>query len=67
MKNNLRVYRAMTNMTQAELAQRAATTRQTIVAVENDLRDPSLDLAFRLSRIFKIRVEELFLYETIKK
>ena len=67
MKNNLKVYRAMTNMTQAELAQRAGSTRQTIVAVENDLRDPSLDLAFRLARIFKIRVEELFLYETIKK
>ncbi|MEI6795443.1 MAG: helix-turn-helix transcriptional regulator [Methanomassiliicoccales archaeon] len=67
MKNNLKVYRAMTNMTQAELAQRSGTTRQTIVAVENDLRDPSLDLTFRLSRIFKIRVEELFLYETTKK
>jgi putative transcriptional regulator len=67
MKNNLKVYRAMTNMTQAELAKRIGTTRQTIVAIEGDARDPSLDMAFRLSRVFKVRIEELFLYEQGKK
>jgi putative transcriptional regulator len=67
MKNNLRLYRAMTNMTQAELAHRVAVSRQTIVAVERGDRDPGLELAFRLCRVFKVRMEELFLYEPNRK
>ncbi|MDD3041872.1 MAG: helix-turn-helix transcriptional regulator [Methanosarcinaceae archaeon] len=37
--------------------------RQTIHAIEKGKYDPSLDLAFRLSRLFEVRIEDVFLYE----
>jgi putative transcriptional regulator len=63
MKNRLKVLRAENDWTQAELADRAGVARQTIVALENNKYSPSLDLAFRFSRIFGISVEEIFLPE----
>ncbi|HIH20019.1 TPA: helix-turn-helix transcriptional regulator [Candidatus Micrarchaeota archaeon] len=60
MKNHLREFRAKRNLTQDELAKKASVTRQTIIAIENEKYNPSLDLAFKLSKIFSVRVEELF-------
>ena len=60
MKNRLKVLRAENNWTQADLADRAGVARQTIVALENEKYSPSLDLAFRFSRIFGKRVDEIF-------
>jgi len=60
MKNKIRMYRAMTNITQEELAKKVGVSRQRIIAIENECSDPSLKLAFRISRLFKVRVEELF-------
>lgn len=47
-------------MTQQELASRAGVTRQTIIAIEGGKYTPSLDLAFRLSRVFGVGVEDVF-------
>jgi putative transcriptional regulator len=60
MKNQLRVLRAEYNWSQAELAQRAGVSRQTINAIENGKYDPSLPLAFKLASIFDRSIEELF-------
>ncbi len=49
-------------MTQEELAQCAGCTRQTIIALEAGRYQPSLGLAFRLARVFGVRIEELFKY-----
>ena len=59
-KNRLREYRARKNLTQDDLAHKAGVTRQTIIAIENEKYNPSLDLAFKLSKIFGLTVEELF-------
>jgi len=48
-------------MTQDELADKARVSRQTVNAIENDKYDPSLPLAFSLSKAFKCSIEELFL------
>lgn len=64
MNNNLRVYRALTNMTQAELAEKIGVSRQTIISIENEKFDPSLELAFKISRFFKVRIEDVFLFDT---
>jgi putative transcriptional regulator len=64
MNNNLRVYRALTNMTQAELAEKIGVSRQTIIYIENEKFDPSLELAFKISRFFKVRIEDVFLFAT---
>lgn len=60
MKNRLREYRARQNLTQDDLAKKAGVTRQTIIAIENEKYNPSLDLAFKLSKVFGMRIEELF-------
>ena len=67
MKNNLRVYRALTNMTQAEIAEKIGVSRQTIISIENEKFDPSLGLAFKISRFFKVRIEDVFLFDTNTK
>ena len=61
MKNRLKDLRAERNWTQADLAERVGVSRQTINAIEKGKFDPSLPLAFRLARLFDLRVEELFL------
>ena len=63
MKNNIKVYRAMHDLTQESLAEKVGVTRQTINAIENGKYDPSLDLAFKLARLFNVSIENIFLYE----
>jgi putative transcriptional regulator len=59
-KNRLRELRNERNWSQADLADRARVSRQTINAIETEKYDPSLPLAFTLARIFKLKIEELF-------
>lgn len=51
-------------MTQQELAERVGVTRQTIIALEAGKYVPSLLLAFRLAGAFRVKVEEVFQYES---
>ena len=60
MKNRLKVLRAENDWTQAELADRIGVARQTIVALEKGKYSPSLELAFRLSKLFGKPVEDIF-------
>ena len=60
MKNRLKVLRAERDWTQADLAQRLEVSRQTINAIEKGKYDPSLPLAFRISRVFERSIEEIF-------
>ncbi len=62
MKTKLKVFRAMHDMTQEELAQNVKVTRQTINAIEKEKYDPSLELAFKLSKFFKVKIEDIFTY-----
>jgi putative transcriptional regulator len=64
MKNKIKVFRAMHDMTQEDLAQAIGVTRQTILAIEKGKYVPSLDLAFRIARHFNVNVEEVFTYES---
>ena len=61
MKNHLKDLRTERNWTQADLALRVGVSRQTINAIEKGKFDPSLPLAFRLARLFDLRIEEVFL------
>lgn len=60
MTNRLRVLRAERRWSQAELADRLEVSRQTVNAVENGKYDPSLPLAFRIAKLFEMRIEEIF-------
>lgn len=50
-------------MTQQELADKTGVTRQTIAAIENGKYFPTLELAFRIARVFKTPLEELFSFD----
>lgn len=60
MKNRLRVLRAERDWTQADLALRLAVSRQTVNSIEGGKYDPSLPLAFSISRIFGQPIEAIF-------
>ncbi len=60
MKNRIKVLRAEKNITQAELANRVEVSRQTINAIEKGKFDPSLPLAFKISRLFNLKIEDIF-------
>ncbi|HOY63600.1 MAG TPA: helix-turn-helix transcriptional regulator [bacterium] len=61
--NSIKVWRAARDMTQEELARRVGVTRQTIIAIEKNRYAPSLELAFRIARVFGESVENVFRYE----
>ncbi len=63
MKNKIKVYRAAHELTQQALAEKVGVTRQTIIAMEKDKYTPSLELAFKVSRVFGATVEEVFQYD----
>ena len=62
LKNNIQAHRKRKGLSQEELAQQCKVSRQTINAIENDKYDPSLQLAFTLSRVLNLTIEELFLF-----
>ncbi len=62
MKNRLEEFRARNGWTQQELADRVEVSRQTIISLEGGRYNPSILLAFRLARLFGVKIEELFLY-----
>lgn len=59
-ENRLKVLRAMRNWSQAELADRLDVSRQAVNAIETGKYDPSLPLAFKLARLFDMKIEEIF-------
>ena len=62
--NNIRKLRFFRNeMTQQQLAEKVGVTRQTIIAMEQDKYSPSLELAFRIARVFEVPLEEVFSYQ----
>ena len=60
MNNRLKVLRAMNDWSPAELAARLDVSRQAVNAIETGKHDPSLPLAFRISRLFNLPIEEIF-------
>ena len=62
MKNRLAALRSANDWTQQELADRVEVSRQTIISLEGGRYNPSILLAFRLARLFEVKIEELFLY-----
>jgi putative transcriptional regulator len=59
-KNKLKVYRAMHDLTQEQLADRIGVSRQTVIAIEANKYLPSLGLAFKIAKLFKVTVEDVF-------
>lgn len=63
MKNKVRIFRAVHNLTQEQLAEKLGVTRHSIIAIENERYDPSLGLAFKMSDLFGVPIEDIFIRE----
>jgi putative transcriptional regulator len=61
--NRIRALRfAHGEMTQADLAERIGVTRQTIIAIEQGRYSPSLEMAFRIAKVFGVPLDDVFQY-----
>ena len=66
-QNRVKELRAKHRLTQGELADHVQITRQTIVALEKGSYSPSLLLAWKISRVFGLSIEDIFLFEEEQK
>lgn len=64
METKLKVFRAMRDVTQEELARVIGVTRQTIIAMEKGDYNPSLELAFKIATYFEANIEDIFIYNS---
>ena len=63
MKNKLEELRKNKGLSQEQLAEKVLVSSQTIISLEKGRYNPSLDLAFRLSKFFNAPIEDIFIYE----
>lgn len=63
MKNKIKEYRAKFDMTQQDLANKVSVRRETIVFLEMWKYNPSLQLAFDISKVFGVKIEDVFFEE----
>jgi putative transcriptional regulator len=60
MKNRVRELRTAKEWSQSDLADKLGVSRQTVNAIETERYDPSLPLAFKVARLFKVQIEQVF-------
>lgn len=63
MKNNIKQLRKSEGLRQEDIARILGVSRQTIIAIENDKYNPTLELAMKIARLLRLHVEEIFILE----
>lgn len=63
MKNNIKQLRKSEGLRQEDMARIIGVSRQTIIAIENDKYNPTLELAMKIARLLRLHVEEIFILE----
>jgi len=63
MKNNIKQLRKSEGLRQEDMARILGVSRQTIIAIENDKYNPTLELAMKIARLLQLHVEEIFILE----
>ncbi|PKM49704.1 MAG: transcriptional regulator [Firmicutes bacterium HGW-Firmicutes-7] len=66
MENNVKLLREELGFSQGKLAEVLGVSRQTINSIENNRYSPSIELAFKLSRVFQKSIEDIFIYREEK-
>lgn len=63
MKNRIRELRGFKKITQEELSKQVGVSRQSIIAIESGKFNPSIELAYNISKVFNCTIEEVFIFE----
>lgn len=63
MKNNIKAMRKASGLRQEDMANQVGVTRQTIIAIENNKYNPTLELAMKIAKLFQTPVEDIFTLE----
>ena len=63
MRNTIKQLRKQAGLRQEDLAKQLGVSRQTIIAIENDKYNPTLELAMKISRLLELHVDEIFFLE----
>ena len=63
MKNTIKEFRLQADFSQDQLAEKLDVSRQTIISLEKGRYNTSITLAFKLPRLFKCQIEDIFIYE----
>ena len=63
MKNNIKQLRKSEGLRQEDMAKILGVSRQTIIAIENDKYNPTLELAMKIARLLRLHVEDIFILE----
>lgn len=63
MKNRISELRSQYALTQEELAKKLDVSRQTIISLEKGRYNPSITLAYKVSKVFSLSIEEVFIFE----
>lgn len=62
-QNKIKVLRAMHDWTQADLAEKLGISRQAVISIEKYKYTPSLELAFKIAKVFNVSINEVFEYK----
>ncbi|TRX58843.1 helix-turn-helix transcriptional regulator [Fulvivirga sp. M361] len=65
MKTRIKELRARDNLTQVDLARKVGVRRETIVFLEKGKYNPSLKMAYDISRVFKMKIEDVFILDQV--
>ena len=63
MENKIKELRQQFDYTQQDLGDKVSVSRQTIISLENGKYNPSINLAYKIAKIFKLSIEEVFLFD----
>ena len=63
MEHRIRELRASQGWTQEQLSEKLSVSRQTIISIENGRYSPSLELAYKIAKLFQMTIEEVFIFE----
>lgn len=62
-QNRIKIFRAERDWTQADLAEKAGISRQAVISIEKYKYTPSLELAFKIAKVFNVSITEVFEYK----
>lgn len=63
MEHRIKELRAALGLTQEQLSERVGVSRQTIISIENGRYNPSLELAYKIAKVFDSYIEEVFIFD----